>query len=366
MNPTLEAYGWSAARAEEFRPHAAEGHIPARVLTQARETTRAISERGELDVVLQRAFRREVADRTEFPAVGDWLSVEPRDEPDRAALRTVLPRSSAFVRQHPGGSHTASGQVVAANVDVVLLVASANADFNDRRLERYVALALQSGAQPVVVLNKVDRCPDPAEYLDRIAAVAPALPAHPVSAVSGIGLEDLRRYVGPGRTMALLGSSGVGKSTLINALLGWDRQNTAEIREADSRGRHTTVSRELILLPGGGVLVDTPGIRSVGLWDAQEGVDETFADIRDLATRCRFNDCRHNGEPGCAIAAALEAGELDPRRLEAQRKLDQELESVERRGTPEQRAANRRFGKMIKKTTRDVMTGKADPRALDR
>ena len=252
--------------------------------------------------------------------MGDWVAV--RSDQDRAGIHAVLPRTSAFVR--PATGETSEEQILAANVDTALLVAGLDHDFNPRRIERYVASAWESGAQPVLVLNKADIVSDLDEWVARAAAIAPGVPVVALSAQTGVGLEQLASWVGPGRTVVLLGSSGVGKSTLVNALLGENRQATGEVRADDSRGRHTTTARELLVLPGGGVLIDTPGIRALKLAAGEESMAGAFADIESLAAACRFRDCRHEGEPGCAVTAAVATGTLDRARLLSWYKLERE------------------------------------------
>jgi ribosome biogenesis GTPase len=341
----LETLGWDEARAQAFEDHAAAGLAPGRVVSQGRGMLRAEAPDGPVAVIVQRGARRAATSSEDRPAVGDWLALEPV-APGQAALRAVLPRTSAFVRRD--GDRDVHGQVVAANVDTVLLVSALTRDLNMRRMERYLALAWSSGAQPVVVLNKADLCDDLDAAMADVSSVAGDTPVHALSAATGDGLEQLRRYLIPGATVALLGSSGVGKSTLTNALLGEARQLVRDVRDDDHRGRHTTTSRELVELPSGALLIDTPGLRSVGLWDAEDGVDATFADIEELATHCRFADCSHEVEPGCAVQAAIAAGLLQPDRLAARRKLQRELGVLARRGAPDGgRSADRRFGKMI-------------------
>jgi ribosome biogenesis GTPase / thiamine phosphate phosphatase len=349
----LVAYGWSDALAAAFRPFAEQGYVPGRVITSGRGACRVRIPGGEVDATIQRGFRRAANGLGDYPAVGDWLALEPFPDGSGAALRAILPRTSAFVRKEAG--ELVDEQVIAANVDVVLLVTSMDRDFNLRRLERYLALAFGSGAEPVIVLNKLDACPDPGAYVGRVRAIAPTLSIHPVSALTGEGLDGLGTYLAAGRTVALLGSSGVGKSTIVNSLLGWERQRTATVREDDARGRHTTTARELVPLAGGAVLVDTPGMRALKLWDADDGVDQAFDDINALARDCRFRDCAHATEPGCAVRAAIDEGAVPRERLSAQRKLQRELRSLERRQGPSgSRAGQRRFGRQIRDATRTV------------
>jgi ribosome biogenesis GTPase len=249
-------------------------------------------------------------------------------------------------------------QVVAANVDTVLLVLALNRDFNVRRLERYVAAGWESGAQPVVVLTKADVCDDLAAREAEAAAVAPGVPVHVVSSWEGTGLDVLGAYLGPGRTVALLGSSGAGKSTLLNRLAGAEVMATGAVRDADDRGRHTTTRRELVRLPGGALLIDTPGMRELGLWDAAEGVSQTFGDLEALAVRCRFRDCAHDSETGCAVQAALTEGSLAPERLASYRKLQRELAFQARRTDMQARLAEQARWKQIHKAARQHMKEK--------
>jgi ribosome biogenesis GTPase / thiamine phosphate phosphatase len=275
----------------------------------------------------------------------------------------VLPRRSAFVRSAADATRRTAGnlvdeQVLAANVDVAFLVAGLDHDFNLRRLERYLAVAWSSGVRPVIVLNKADVALDLDDRLLAVESVAPAVPIVVLSALTGDHLTDLGPYLTPGQTAVVLGSSGVGKSTLVNALLGEQRQATASVREDDSRGRHTTTHRELFELPGGALLIDTPGIRALEVAGADVGVDTAFDDIADLALGCRFSDCRHEGEPGCAVRAALEDGRLSADRLASHRKLERELAHAERKVDARARAAEAKRWKSIHKAVSRQMQTK--------
>ncbi len=336
----LTTYGWSPALQDHFAPFAAQGLVAGRIIVQQRGGYRLATEAGEIDARASGTLLKAASD-TERPAAGDWVAVEPRPGETTALVRAVLPRRSAFIRKASGPRGGA--QVVAANVDGALLVASMNADLNLRRLERYLATAYESGADPVVVLTKADLSDDPAAMVAEVEAIAFGVPVLAVSAKSGAGLEALRAQVAPGRTAVLLGSSGAGKSTLVNALLGEARMATADIREDDARGRHTTTRRELVLLPGGGLILDTPGMRELGLWDAEAGVSATFEDVEALAGRCRFSDCSHGGEPGCAVQAAIAAGDLPQARLAAYAKLQAELAYERRREDPRAAQENRKL-----------------------
>jgi ribosome biogenesis GTPase / thiamine phosphate phosphatase len=267
-----------------------------------------------------------------WPAVGDWVAAEVVAD-ERAILHWVLPRRGVFSRKAPG--KRIEQQVVAANVDMAFLVAALDMDFSPRRLERYLAQCWDSGVSPVVVLNKEDECDDVAARVAETERVAIGVPVIALSARTGQGVQRLEELLSPGKTIVLLGSSGVGKSTLVNRLLDEERQATKPTREADSKGRHTTTARQIFRLPGGGLLMDTPGLREFGLWNVDSGIKETFADIEELARECRFGDCRHEGEPGCAVRAAVESGTLDESRVENRKKLEREQEFQRRKSDPE-------------------------------
>ncbi len=266
-------------------------------------------------------------DPAAYPAVGDWVAVEARE--DDASVHAVLPRRTSVLRHAPGVRSVA--QVVAANVDVVFVVASLNQELNLRRLERYLALAWESGAEPIVVLSKADLGDDLEASLSEVESIAVGVTIIVVSAIDGRGIDELRAHIRPGATVAFIGSSGVGKSTLLNTLAGDEVAAVREIREDDARGRHTTSRRQLHRMPDGGLVLDTPGMRELGLWDADAGLERSFADIDALAATCRFSDCAHDGEPGCAVAAAITDGDLDVSRFEGWKKLEREARHLERR-----------------------------------
>jgi ribosome biogenesis GTPase len=312
--------------------------VPARVIAAQRERYRLLASAGTFDAQLSGRVRHE-AMAGELPVVGDWVAAVLRPEEGTATIAACLPRTTSLVRKRAGRASTP--QLLAANLDVVFLVTSLNAELNVRRIERTLAMIWEGGAQPCVLLSKLDVC-DGAEAEASIAAVrdvALGVPVHALSSLDGTGTDALEPYLRRGRTLALIGSSGVGKSTLANRLLGEERLATSEIRLADTRGRHTTTSRELFVLPSGALLIDTPGLREIGLWDAAGGVDTTFADIEALATACRFGDCKHEREPGCAIRAAIADGELEAARWHSYGKLQRELAHEARRHDPEAMAA---------------------------
>jgi len=334
----LKSYGWSDSLQQSFHPYAAQGLTPGRVVVQQRGLYRLATPLGELAAELSGRFVHDAA-AGGHPVAGDFVACAARPGEGAATIHHLLPRTSAFTRRAAGGG---GAQVVAANVDVAFLVAALNGDLNLRRLERYLALTYESGAEPAVVLTKADLCDDVAAARAEAEAIAWGVPVLAVSALTGEGLEDLAGRLPAGRTAVLLGSSGAGKSTLVNALAGAARMTTREIREHDARGRHTTTHRELVLLPSGGLLLDTPGMRELGLWDADAGLAATFADIEALAERCRFSDCRHEREPGCAVQAAVADGDLDEGRLASFRKLQRELAYMDRKDDPRAQVANRK------------------------
>jgi ribosome biogenesis GTPase / thiamine phosphate phosphatase len=337
----LSTYGWSRGLQRDFEPFAARGLVPARVIVQQRGLYRVVGEAGETEARLSGRFQHDAEDGG-HPVVGDWTAIQP--EAGFALIQGLVPRRTAFLRKQAG---TGQGvQVAAANVDVALLTLSLNGDLNLRRLERYLAATYESGAAPVVVLTKADACSDAAGALAQVAAVAGEAPAIAVSAVTGDGLAALADQLEPRRTAVLLGSSGVGKSTLVNALAGAALMATSAIRENDERGRHTTTHRELIALPSGALILDTPGMRELGLVDAQAGVAAVFsgveAEVEALAEACRFKNCGHQREPGCAVRAALEDGRLDAARFASWRKLQREIAHERLKDDPLARKAEQR------------------------
>jgi ribosome biogenesis GTPase / thiamine phosphate phosphatase len=336
MYPTLEGelvldlkeLGWDEGFAEQFAPYAAQGFEPGRVSIQHRGAYDVLTERGEIRCDIRGRLFDEADSPADLPAVGDWVALSVHPGEQTGTVEGLLPRRSRFSRKTAW--QASEEQVIAANVDVVFLTSSLNEDLNLRRLERYLILARESGAQPVVVLTKADLHPDPDAAVRQIEELADDVPVIAISSRSGIGLEAVRNYLEPGVTAALLGSSGVGKSTLVNTLVGEEILETKEIRD-DGKGRHTTSHRELVRLPGGALIIDTPGMRELQLWVADEGLEETFSDVTSLFAHCRFADCAHDQEPGCAVKAALADGTLAPERWESYLKLEAELAHLERR-----------------------------------
>ena len=335
----IDQYGWSETLGHDFAPYSARGLVPGRVLVQQRGQYDVVTDMGELVAAISGKLARDAVEGG-LPVVGDWVAVAVREDERAATIHAVLPRRTGFARKAAGLDQTM--QVVAANVDLALLVAALNADFNPRRLERYLAAARQSGATPVVVLTKADLLDGGAEAVEAARAVALEARVLAVSVVTGQGMDDLRVMMAPGVTALLVGSSGAGKSTLVNALAGSERMAVGDIREGDARGRHTTTHRELVLLPSGALILDTPGMRELGLLDAEEGVAATFEDIEALALTCKFRNCTHGAEPGCAIRAALKAGTLDEGRWRNYDKLGRELAFVDRKEDRFAREAERK------------------------
>jgi ribosome biogenesis GTPase len=311
----LETIGWSPTWENAFESANEVGGIPARVIREHKELYELATEMGEAHAEVSGRFLHHTHARDDFPAVGDWVVAERTDASSRAIIHAVLPRYSAFIRKVAGGR--SEKQVVAANVDTVFLVSGLDNDFNLRRIERYLTLAYESGADPVIILNKADLHDNPEQTRLDVESVAYGVPIHIVSATTGYGLDELRSILPAGSTGALLGSSGVGKSSLVNALLGQAVLKTAEVREDDSKGRHTTTHRELIPLPGGAVLIDTPGMRELQLVGDDSSLGRSFDEIADLAEDCRYADCTHTEEPGCVVRAAVDSGDLDIKRYES-------------------------------------------------
>jgi ribosome biogenesis GTPase len=363
--PHLASLGWDATWAAAFRAAAeassrrgADAVLPARVVAEHRERYTISVEDGDASAVLAGRTRHLATAREELPAVGDWVGVARNEGEGTAIIRFVVPRRGAFVRKTAGD--TTAAQVVAANVDVALVATALPGDLSTRRLERYLTLAWESGATPVVVLTKRDLTQDIDAAIAEAVLSAPGVDVVAVSAVTGDGVDRLAARLVPRRTAVLLGSSGAGKSTLVNRLLGEERQRTAAVRD-DGKGRHTTTHRELVSLANGALLIDTPGMRELQLWNADDGLDSAFADLAEFAEQCRFRDCVHESEPGCAVREAVDAGGLPRERLEHWLALRRELAYLARKqdelASAEQRAKIKSLTRGLRSRLRDKYGG---------
>ena len=347
--------GWNNFFEGHFEQFKNQGLVPARIAREHKDLYFIYCQYGELSARISGKMRHKIISRADLPAVGDWVAVQPRPDEHKATILALLPRKTMFSRKAvlSGGMPDTGGkteqQVLSANVDTVFLVCGLDADFNLRRIERYLSVAWDSGASPVIVLNKIDLCTDVNEKVAEVEAIAFGVPIHPISATKNQGLENLQKYLSRGKTAVLLGSSGVGKSSIINKMLGVESLKVREVRAYDSRGRHTTAYRQMILLPDGGIVIDTPGMRELALWDNEEGIERTFSDIAELALRCRFRDCSHQNEPGCAVQEALKDGTLNANRYRNYIKLQKELKHLAlRQDTKARRKAERSFDKKIR------------------
>ena len=349
-------WGWNEYCKAVWQSAERDSVVPARVVAQGRGVWRVAGDFGDCLAEAAGKLRLAREEGADWPAVGDWVAVDLRNQGAATTIHEVLPRQSQFVRKMAGKK--IAEQVIAANVDLALLVSALDRDFNLRRVERYLAQCWESGAKPAIVLNKADACEETQEKLQEMERVARGAPVCVISAKTGRGFDELEKQLARGKTIVLLGSSGVGKSTILNRLMGHVVQEVQEVREADSRGRHTTTARQIFVLPGGALLLDTPGLRELQLWDAGEGISQTFSDMETLAAQCRFADCGHEVEPGCAVQAAIAAGTVDRERFENWRKLQREMEFIQRKIDPQARQNEKQRIKQLMRSVKRMYRGR--------
>jgi ribosome biogenesis GTPase / thiamine phosphate phosphatase len=353
---TLEQLGWNSDWQKHFLNSGLQNCIPARVAEENRDQYKVFSQQGELRAMVAGKIRFLAEGRSDFPAVGDWVLITPRFAEGRATIEAILPRKSLLKRKMAGKAF--EEQVIVSNIDLVFIVTSLNQDLNPRRIERYLTIAWESGSTPVVLLNKADLLPDFLSAQESIESVAPGVDVHALSGLTGEGTPELMQYLSAGKTAAFIGSSGVGKSTIINALTR-GALAVQNIRESDDRGKHTTSSRQMLRLKDGGIVIDTPGLREIGMWESQDGLSKAFPDLEELAVHCRFRDCRHSGEPGCAVATAVETGTLDPERINHYRKLEAELRYQESKSNVHLRQATKAQMKRISRAINQMYKKRA-------
>lgn len=325
----LYKYGFNSFFKTRFSQYSGNGYIPGRVAVQNKSNYIVYSEHGELTAEVSGKFMFDADAKEDYPAVGDWVVIRPLLDEQKGIIDAVLPRKTAFSRKEAGGK--TEKQVLASNIDTVFIMTSLNHDFNLRRVERYLVLANESEIKPVIVLSKSDLCEEIQDKVNDVKGIAKNVPVHAISSVMNEGIDSLKPYFAVGNTIAVLGSSGVGKSTFINVLLGSDELMTLEVSSYKDKGHHATTRRELILIPGGGLIIDTPGMRELQLWEGEGGLENLFDDIEELASQCKFSDCKHKSEPGCAVRKAIKKGELDEDRYNSYMKMGREIKYFENR-----------------------------------
>jgi ribosome biogenesis GTPase / thiamine phosphate phosphatase len=343
----LKDLGWNETLEKHFQEIELQDIIKGRVIFHSGKQYKIITIDGELTATLSNSFFNSVESKTELPSIGDWVCLKRIDEFRPYQIVQNIPRMNKLSRKVSG--EKTEEQIIASNIDIVFILTSADQDFNIRRLERYISIVNEIGAQPIIILNKIDICKEYEKYVIETGENFPDVPLLPISAKKMENIEVVINYVKPGNTIVLVGSSGVGKSTLINTILGYSRQAVAEIRKKDGKGRHMTTSRELIMLPKGGMLIDNPGIRELQLWSSEIGISKTFEDIEALGRHCRFKDCIHDREPGCAVKNAVESGQLSQERLDGYKKLLREQQYLhQKRNVYERKKKDKALGKIYR------------------
>jgi len=322
--------GWSDHFQQHFQTFHSKGFVPARIAREHKGIYIVYAVEGEFKAQVSGRFRYKTKNYGDFPAVGDWVAIRIDLQGHKATIHEVLPRKSKFSRPAVLAGRTEE-QVLASNIDTVFIVSGLDGDFNFRRIERYIAVVWKSGAEPVILLNKSDLCSDGDLRIKNLKSIASGIPVFQISALKQNGLEELNQYLKPGVTAVFIGSSGVGKTTIINHFIDFKQLKTGAVREYDGKGRHTTTYKELIHLPSGGIVIDTPGMRGISLWSDTGEIAGIFSDIKELAENCKFNDCHHTNEPGCALQDALEKGELDNGRFNNYIKLQKETKNLQRK-----------------------------------
>jgi len=362
---TIEDYGWDSWFEGHFAQHRSAGLVPARITRDTGPGFEVHSGDGMLAAEIRGKMRHTAQSRGELPVIGDWVAVRLVPGERKAVIDSVLPRKNSFARKEAGAKDRRRGgkteeQVLTANVDTAFIVCGLDGyrSFNIRKVERYIAMSLSSGAAPVVLLNKIDLCPEYQEHVAEVQALAPGIPAYPVSALQRIGLEAIEPHLEAGKTGVFLGPSGVGKTALLNALMGGAQLETGEVRQSDGKGRHTTSHRQMEVLPWGGLIIDTPGMRELAVWTDEHGIGMTFGDVESIASLCKFKDCRHEAEPGCAIKKALADGTLDPGRWHGYLKLQREAAFLQRRKDARLRLEDRKKWKKISILSKQIKKGR--------